>query len=244
MIKLIKAEHIKLQHTFGGKILFIAPCTILFLALVLTGGLEDAFPAGAWNWWYSLFLSGTLSIACYLSIKKDKKIKYHNLFMLPILPQMSWVAKILYCAFGLFISNSIVYIGTLFGGALLGTTISMLEGLSAVFLLTVAYLWEIPLFLFLSAKFGMFLSVFVSAILSVSGIIIVSDSSFWWLYPAAIPVRLMCPALGLLPNGLPVPIGSELGDTNIILIGVILSVAWFFLFGVATSIWFAYWEGK
>lgn len=102
----------------------------------------------------------------------------------------------------------------------MGTTISVLGGLSAVFLLTIAYLWEIPFFLFLSAKFGMFVSVFAGAILSVSGIITVSDSSFWWLYHAAVPVRLMCPALGLLPNGLPVPMGSELGNTNVILTGI------------------------
>lgn len=64
MKNLIKAENLKLQHTFGGKISFIAPCIILLLALVLTRGLGNAFPAGAWNWWYSLFLSETLSIAC------------------------------------------------------------------------------------------------------------------------------------------------------------------------------------
>ena len=244
MRNLIKAENLKLQHTFGGKISFIAPCIMLLLAFVLTGGLGDAFPAGTWNWWYSLFLSGTLSIGCYLSIKKDKKLKYHNLLLLNILPQKSWIAKIIHCAWGLLISNIIIYMVTLFGGALLGTTISVFGGLSAVFLLTIAYLWEIPLFLFLSARFGMFISVFFSVILSVSGIITVSDSSFWWLYPAAIPVRLMCPALGLLPNGLPVPVGSELGNTNVILPGVVLSVAWFLIFGAATSIWFAHWEEK
>lgn len=244
MMKYLKAEHVKLKHTFGGKIPVIAPCLMLLLAFVLMGGLVAAFPAAAFNWWYSLFLSGSLSITCYLSIKKDKKGKYHNIRLLPILPQKSWLGKVLYCALGLFASNVILYIGTLLAGAVFGTTISSLNGLSAAFLLTVTYLWEVPLFLFLSARFGMFMSVFLSVILSVSGILTVTDSSPWWLYPAAIPVRLMCPVLGLLPNGLPVVAGSELGNPNVILPGIVLSVVWFLVFVIVTSIWFQHWEEK
>lgn len=113
-----------------------------------------------------------------------------------------------------------------------------------MFLLTVGYLWEIPVFLFLSARFGMFWSIFAGVILSVSGILTVPDTSLWWLYPAAVPVRLMCPVLGVMPNGLSVPAGSELLDTGVILPGILLSLMWFLIFGIAASVWFGCWEDR
>lgn len=244
MCNILKAEYLKLKHTFGVKIPIIAPCIMLFLAFVLTIGLNNAFPAGAWNWWYILFLSGSLSIICYLNIKKDKKSQYHNIFLLNISPQKIWFGKIIYCSIGLFISNIIIYLGTLVGGAIWGTTISPLGGLSSAILLTISYLWEVPLFLFLSAKFGMFANIFVSVILSVSGVVTVSDSNLWWTYPASIPIRLMCPTLGLLPNGLPIPTKSGLNNTDIILPGIVLSIIWFIPLTIGTSIWFKRLEEK
>lgn len=242
MRNLIKAEHLKLRHTFGGKISIIAPCLMLMLSLVLAGG--TSFAAGAWNWWYSMFLPGTLSIACYLSMKKDKVLKYQNLLLLNIPPQKSWNGKVLYCALGLLISNAVLYLGTLLGGALFETTIPAFGGLYAVFLLTAACLWEVPLFLFLSARFGMFLSIFASVVLSVGGVLIAQEPSFWWLCPSAIPSRLMCPVLGLLPNGLLVPVESALNSPNVILPGIALSMVWFLAVDAATSVWFAHWEGR
>ncbi len=242
MGNLIRAEHWKLRHTFGGKIFVTAPCLMLLLSAFLAGG--SSFAAGAWNWWYSTFLPASLSIACYLSIKKDQSQKYHNLFLLSIPPQKSWNGKILYCAAGLLISNLVLYLGTLLGGALMGTTISDSGGLAAVFLLTAGYLWEVPLFLFLSARFGMFLSIFGSVVLSIVGVLMAPKLSSWWLCPSAIPDRLMCPVLGLLPNGLPVPVESGLNSENVILPGVILSLVWFLAMDVGTSVWFARWEGR
>ncbi len=257
MRELIKAEQLKLKYTFGGKISLISPCTLLVLAFLLTGGRKEDFSAGAWNWWYALFLSGTLSTACYLSVKKDGRLRYHNMRMFPVLPRKCWMAKIFSCAFGLLFSNAVIYLGILLGGilsggalpggalsggALWGTAVSGFGGLSAAVLLTVGFLWEIPVFLFLSARFGMFLSIFAGVILSVSGIVTVSDTSFWWLYPAAVPVRLMCPVLGIMPNGLPVPAESELLGTDVILPGVLLSLMWFVIFCIVTSLWFGRWE--
>lgn len=74
MKSIIKAEHLKYQHTFGRILPVIAPMVTLLLVLALTGGLENAFPAGAWNWWYATLLPGMLAIMCYLSIAKEKPV--------------------------------------------------------------------------------------------------------------------------------------------------------------------------
>lgn len=238
MVNIVKAEHLKMKRTFGKMIPLFAPCIILLIALLLTGGLGNAFPAGAWNWWYTIFLPSALAIACYLNVKKDKKIKYYGIFLLDTSKQKSWFGKVIYCSIGLLIANFTILLGTFIGGTIFGTTIPFWGGIAGALLLSLSYMWEVPLFLFLSAKFGMFASVFTSVILSVSGVITIADSNIWWAYPASIPIRLMCPVLGILPNGLPIPSGSELNDPSVILPGIILSLVWLAIFAIGTSIWF------
>ncbi len=53
-----------------------------------------------------------------------------------------------------------------------------------------------------------------------------------------IPARLMCPTLGIRPNGLPIPAGSELWSTHVILPGILLSFAWFIVCAILFEIWF------
>jgi ABC-2 type transport system permease protein len=235
---MISAEHLKLKHTFGRKLPVIAPVVTLLLALLLTGGMDKAFPAGAWNWWYIMLLPGMLGVLCYLCVKKDKKLKYYNILVLHLFPRKSWVVKNIYCALGLVISNFIIFLGTLIGGYLLGTTISVQDGFYGALLLSLSYLWEIPLLLFLSTKFGMFASTFTSIVLAVGGTITLADTNLWWTFPPSIPIRLMCPVLGILPNGLPIPIGSVLSNSNIILLGVIVSLIWFLGLTFFTAYWF------
>lgn len=243
MKNIIKAEQIKFQHTFSKTLPVIAPALTLLLVFLLTGGMENAFPAGAWNWWYFMLLPGMLSILCCLNISKEKKCKYYNLKALPVDEKRLLLGKIIYLSKGLFLSNLIIFTGASIGGAIFGTAISIPAGVIGAVLLSVSYLWEIPLYLFLSAEFGMFVGVFSCMVLSIGGVA-AADRSSWWLCPSAIPIRLMCPTLGLLPNGLPVPNGSELLNINVILPGILISALWFagmiFLF----TTWFVRREAK
>lgn len=244
MTKIILAEHLKLKHTFGRKVVVVAPVLISLLALLLTGGMDNAFPAGAYNWWYATMLPGMLAVLCYLVIKKDKKTKYYNIYLLHSLPSKSWIGKTLYCALGLVVSNFIIFLIALIGGVLFGTTISIQGGFFGALLLSITYLWEIPLFLFLSARFGMFAAIFTSIALEISGTVTLADQSLWWVYPPSIPIRLMCPVLGILPNGLPVPTDSVLTNSNVILPGVFISVVLFFVLLYSTTYWFQKMEVK
>ncbi len=54
----------------------------------------------------------------------------------------------------------------------------------------------------------------------------------------------MCPTLGLLPNGLNIPAGSELWNPNVILPGILLSLAWFAVIAFLFLIWFEKTEVK
>lgn len=227
MRNMIKAERLKTRRTFGKVCPVAAPSLTLALVLLLTGGMAGAFPAGAWNWWYSMLLPGMLSVMCYLNMAREKKCRYYNLKALSVPEKKLLAGKTAYLSLGLFLSNAIIFMGASVGGSIFGTTISIPGGLAAAVLLSVSFLWEIPLYLFLSARFGMFASIFSCMLLSVGGVATVADSGAWWVLPSSVPVRLMCPVLGLLPNGLPVPGESDLRDTGVIFPGVVLSLAWF-----------------
>ena len=74
--------------------------------------------------------------------------------------------------------------------------------------------------------------------MTAGGTAVLADSAFWWTVPFSIPVRLMCPALGLLPNGLAVPAGDALLSGNVILPGILLSLGWFAAAAVLFLRWF------
>ena len=150
----------------------------------------------------------------------------------------------LYLALGLLAANGILFLGATIGGFLFGSTIPASGAALATILLTLSYLWEIPVYLFLSARFGMFADVFVCMVLSIGGEATLSDKSSWWLCPSSIPVRLMCPTLGLLPNGLPIPAKSELWSESVILPGIMLSLGWFVVCAVLFAWWFEEMEVK
>lgn len=157
-----------------------------------------------------MLLPGMLSILCHFNIVREKKCKFYNLKAISVPGRKLIFGKTAYLSLGLFFSNLLIFAGTFFGGSILGTTIPVSAGMMGAILLSISYLWEIPLYLFLSARFGMFTSIFTSMLLSAVGVATLADRKLWWICPSCIPVRLMCPVLGLLPNGLPVPTGSEL----------------------------------
>lgn len=238
MYEIIKAEHLKQKRTFARALPVAAPLVNLLLVLILTGGMDKAFAAGAWNWWYAALLPGSLAVQCYLSCAKERKSRYYNLKSLPHAPGKLVLGKVLYLALCLFAANLLTFIGTLAGGAAFGTNISARAALLAAALLSLAYLWEISLYLFLSARFGMTADIITCALLTGVGVAAMADGAYWWLCPSAIPVRLMCPALGILPNGLPVPGGSGLRSSGVILPGLILSAVWFAVCTVLLCRWF------
>ena len=67
-----------------------------------------------------------------------------------------------------------------------------------------------------------------------------NSSGKWFILPSAIPGRILCPLLHVLPNGIKAEVGDPLLDTAVILPGIGISVIWF---GIATTL-FLYWFRK
>lgn len=241
MIKCMISEIQKLKRTFSKKLIWIAPLATLFICGILGAG--ETFQNGAYNWWYTMFLPGALSIICATIVEKDKKLKYNELFTLPFSKNTVWIGKIIACSCMYLISSIIFVIGIILGGFIFGETMSFSQVFAGIIVLFITFLWQIPLCMILCGKFGMIATVLINMVANIIGVAGFSDSANWYLYPFSIPSRLMCAILNILPNGFPVAKGSVLLNTNVILPGIIISLVCFIAITVVTGMWFNTQEG-
>ena len=239
MINIIKAEYKKTRKTMERRLIVLFPVIVFVVAFVLTLGMTDCYAESVWNWWYAFLLPGMLAICCYLSVAREKKIKYYHMMTLSDDKRKLMLGKIIYMGCVILLSNIIIFAGASVGGLLLTTSVPMGGAVASIFVLTISQLWEIPLFLFLSERFGMVLELVVCVFLSIGGTVMASSGK-WFVLASAIPGRILCPLLHILPNGIKAEEGNPLLNTGVILPGICLSVIWF---GLATAL-FLHWFQK
>lgn len=202
------------------------------------------FQSGSYNWWYTMLLPGALSLVCSLALQKDAKLKYRGLLALPFTPGTLWAGKIIACAYWLLAALLVFLTGVSAGGLLFGQTITLLSSLAGSALIFLTFLWQIPLCLFLAARFGLFAAVLLNMAGTTLGVVQFDRGGLWDYIPYAITAKLMCPVLSILPNGLPVPADSPLRSTDMILPGTLVSLGWFAILFLLTTVWFRRQEAK
>ncbi|MCM1121690.1 MAG: lantibiotic immunity ABC transporter MutE/EpiE family permease subunit [Eubacterium sp.] len=237
MVALIRAERLKMRHSFARICPLSAVLVQILISLCLSRGTAY-YSVNAWNWWYTMILPGMLAILCTIGMQKEKRQRYANFLTTQISPAKCWCGKIACYAGQLLYANLLIFLGVSVGGILIGTTIPPLDSLAAALLLTVCYLWEIPLYMMLSVRFGMFASIFACMAVTVGSLVTLGASRLWWICPASIPFRLMCPVLQIMPNGLIVEAGSHYMSAAVILPGAVLSMLWFAALTFVTARWF------
>lgn len=243
MLNIVRAEHLKTRKSMGQALTWGFPMIVFVLAFVLTLGMTNAYAESVWNWWYTLLLPGMLAITCYLSIMREKRTGYYHLMTLPTGKRRLMIGKILYMGCVALASNILIFAGASLGGFLLATCVPLRGAAIGVVALTVSQLWEIPLFLFLSERFGMIVELLVCLFLTVGGTILASTGK-WYFFASAIPMRILSPLLHILPNGLRAEEGSPLLDAGVVLPGICLSVIWFILAASLFLYWFDKREGR
>lgn len=243
MLNIVRAEHLKTRKSMGRALTWGFPMIVFVLAFVLTLGMTNAYAESVWNWWYTLLLPGMLAITCYLSIMREKRTGYYHLMTLPNGKRRLMMGKILYMGCVALASNILIFAGASLGGFLLATCVPLRGAAIGVVALTVSQLWEIPLFLFLSERFGMIVELLVCLFLTVGGTILASTGK-WYFFASAIPMRILSPLLHILPNGLRAEEGSPFLDTGVVLPGICLSIIWFILATILFLYWFDKREGR
>lgn len=240
MKKYILAENLKYRHTFLKGLAVLMPLVSVFLAAWLTHAF---FAVDSYNWWYMGLYPGLIGILCGIIGGKDKGKKNAAIWSLPCSMKRIWDAKILVAAL---LSAAAVccciiltlIVGTVMERALHITFIlrpSVTMQLVAGILMWLTTLWQIPFCLFLSQKMGMFPMLLVHmGSYTVIGVTM-SLKPWFVLFPGAITSRLMCPVLGILPNGLLAVEGQmtyfpEIMESENLLAGVTAALLWFLLF--------------
>lgn len=247
-MEIFYAERLKYRYTSMNRITFLMPFLTVLLAVALT---SNFFAVDSYNWWYTGMYPGYLAVMCSIIGGKDKSKKNYTIWSLPCDMEKIWDAKIFTGVVMSGISVIVVVVMTIFIGNVMKMALhveyiaepDIFRQLLAGVLMWATSLWEIPVCLFLSQKIGKFLTL----IIHVGFYIIMSNflslKSFFMLFPGTITARLMCPILGVLPNGLLLQPGSmtyspELADINNLVIGIPAAILWFGLFWILSRKWF------
>ncbi len=207
------------------------------MAFVLTTGMTNAYAESVWNWWYVLLLPGMIAIVSYLSIMREKKNGYYNIKTLPIEKRNLMLGKIAYLGILVLVSNTVLFAGATMGGAFLTTSVPVVGAAITVLVLSIVHLWQIPLFLFLSEKFGMVVELIACLFITVLGTI-VAPSGKWFLFLSAVPMRIVTPLLHVLPNGLRAQAGDPLLNASVIFPGILIALVWFVVLTYLYLNWF------
>ena len=178
-----------------------------------------------------------IAIVSYLSVIREKKDGYYNIKTLPMEQRKLMLGKIAYLGILVLVSNVVLFAGATVGGAILTTSIPVIGAAITVVVLTITELWQIPLFLFLSEKFGMVVELIVCLFINVLGII-VAPSEKWFILVSAISMRVVTPLLHVLPNGLRAQAGEPLLSSFVILPGILIALAHFMLLTYLYLNWF------
>ncbi|MCJ1219440.1 lantibiotic immunity ABC transporter MutE/EpiE family permease subunit [Paenibacillus polymyxa] len=243
MQQYIAAEHLKLKRTFTKKLVWLAPIVTLLLCTGLMGG--HMFQSASYNWWYIMLLPGALTLMCSGVIQKDgKKLKYRAILGMSVDSAQVWYGKIGVCVRLLMVSSIILFVGITLGGFVFSSSVTLAGSVAATLILFVTFLWQIPLCLFLTDRIGMFATLIINMLGNVACTILFATSSIWWAVPYAIPARLMCAVIQVLPNGLAVLSEDPLLDRGVIVPGLVITVGLFMILSVLTAMSFRKREAK
>ena len=237
MFRFVRAELMKSRRTFSAKLCLIAPVAALALTLAFLPG--SIAQKSSYGWWYTLFLPCALSLLAVSSVSREKRQHYRGVLSLPTQLKRIWAGKLFACAGQLFLSCALFFVVSALYGVFVETSLPLFNNLSASLLLFATFLWQIPLLMFLGANCGLFVALIINMAGTLSFGIFLVDGPLWWTSPYSIAGRLMCPSAQVLPNCIPVPAGSPLLDTGVILPGVLLSIAWFIALSALTALWFS-----
>lgn len=235
----LKAEALKHKHTSMLKLSILMPVVCAVMAAVLT---HVYFAVDGYNWWYMMMYTGFIALSGGMIVGKEKKMKNRAILALPCDMGRIWDAKVLY---GILASGAamvllmilVIVISFLLEHVLNVIFIirpSLFSQLEAGVLLWLSFCWQIPWCLILAQMLGRTFMFLVHFIFYNVMAIFLSLSPIYMLFPGAIGARMMCPVLGILPNGLPVQSGEmtfapRLMDSSSIPIGMAASVLWFLL---------------
>lgn len=253
-MKYLSSELLKYKRTFMGKLIVFIPMFFAVYALVVSVIMKNPLAeanhntstswtsllALTFNWWPFVFLPLGYALFAVLVAAQEKKAgNYRALRAHDVSPAMLWINKIagmavygLLSTFVLMVVTSIVGLATADGGfpiakILAGSMVCWLTSLSLI-----------PIQFLAATCGGTFLSMGLGLAGMIAGVV-AAAKNFWIAVPWSWATRLMCPIIGINPNGMVLAAGDPLLDASVIPIGIIVSLIAFVVLTLLTSVWFA-----
>ncbi len=246
-MSILESELIKYRRTLMQKLTVIAP-----LFFVLQASLQKFFmPAGyfrpwqlitslVFNWWPVIFLPLGVALSAVLADSQERKAGgYRGLRSRNIPPAYIWASKAAAMAIYSFTAAAVLLVSTALAGLITAKGgVPWGKIISACLVLWVASLPLIPIQLCAAAWKGMFSSMAVGFTGMMSGVF-AAQKSYWFVNPWSWGTRMMCPVIGVHPNGTLLTKSSPLWDPSVLPIGLALSLAAFIVITAVTALWFS-----
>lgn len=233
MVEIIKAEFQKSKRTTTNKFALLTPVFTILLCVLWGGG-----QSGAYNWWYVMFLPGMIALISAQVITRDSSLSYKGVLLYPQDKGSVWLGKIFYISILLIFSSLIFMIGIEVIGFLFGATIPLRANIFATLILTLTFLFTIPICLFLTVQFNMFVAVLFNIGMTIIGVVSFDTNSILRYSPYGTSSALMVPILHILPNGLQVAENSSLLKGDFIIKDTVINIIAFILLTILTTICF------
>ncbi|MGG0901096.1 lantibiotic immunity ABC transporter MutE/EpiE family permease subunit [Bacillus subtilis] len=238
MINYMKAENLKFKRTFSRKMIILVPLLNIGFSFLMN---IQFFVPGTFNWWSIIFMPVMIALFCSLSHQKEKKASnYNGTYSLPIDLGRLWYSKIVIIMIYSLLSQIVFLVFMLLMGFVIADfAIVTLSTIAASLLLWVTSLWQIPLCLFVAKKWGLTIAVMLNLIGTLVLGIMPASRSFWWFIPWSWPIRMMCPTIGIHPNGLLLEKNDPLLSWMVVPPAILISILLFLIIAFLTSRSFA-----
>jgi ABC-2 type transport system permease protein len=252
MMNIIKSEFLKYNRTFTRKLIILAPLFFVLYALPQKLFMPADYMRPwqlltdiVYNWWPVIFIPLGIALFAALVESQEKKAgNYRSLRAHNISPSSIWVGKITAMAGHTLIATVVLIIAIIISGLITaGGAIPWLKIFAGGFTVWLVSLPLIPLQLWAATWKGIFFSMATGFMGLVAGVAAAANS-YWVYVPWSWSTRLMCPIIGVHPNGTLLDASDPLRDSSVIPIGITLGVVAFIIFTVLTSIWFSKREVK
>lgn len=254
-MKSMFSELLKYKRTFTAKLIIFIPVFFAVYSIVINYIIENnaqaasnASAASSWNvflalvfnWWSFLFLPLGMGLFAGLVAMQEKKAgNYRVQRSHDIAPFKIWRNKVFGMAVISFMSSIVLILSIIVSGLLTEKgAMPLKQIITAGLLCWLVSLVLIPIQLWIATMCDFLLSMGVGFLGTVLGVIL-APTSYWIVCPWSYATRLMCPVIGVHPNGVVLDSSNPLLDTSVIPLGIIVSIVVLALAVCLTGFWFS-----
>lgn len=246
MINIIQSELLKQKRTFARKLVIFAPLFFVVNALPqkLFMPADVARPwqllvSMVYNWWPVIFIPLGIALLAALGALQERKAgNYRCLRACDLSPVSIWVGKVIVMAIHTLMATVFLMIALVISGFIsAGGAVPWLEIFTGGMTMWLASLALIPVQLWAASWKGTFFGMLTGFAGMIAGVLAAAKSG--WVYvPWSWPIRLMCPIIGVHPNGVYLDAADPLRNASVIPLGIMLSIAFLIIFTAITGLWF------